>query len=67
MKAIQKLIDQTFSWSVEADEDENGYYTQDLRDFKKALTLFRNSDNEALATHIDNLDTYAREELIIAS
>ena len=66
LNAINKLMDQTFSWSVEADEDENGYYTQDLLDFKKAVTLFRNSDNEALASHIDNLDTVAREELIVA-
>jgi len=66
LNAINKLMDQVFSWSVEADEDENGLYTQDLRDYKKAVTLFRNSDNEALASHIDNLDTVAREELIVA-
>ena len=41
-------------------------YMDDLRDFKKAVTLFRNSDGEGLAEHIDYLDTLPREQLVLA-
>ena len=66
LNAINKLMDQTFSYAQEADADMAEMYMDDLRDFKKAITLFRNSDNEELGNHIDYMDTDPREQLIMA-
>jgi hypothetical protein len=66
LNAINKLMDQTFSYAQEADSDLAEMYMDDLRDFKKAVSLFRNSDNEELGNLIDYMDTEPREQLIIA-
>jgi hypothetical protein len=66
LKAINKLMDQTFSYSVEVGGELAEAYLDDLRDFKKAVTLFRNSDGEAIAELIDEMDTAPREELVMA-
>lgn len=68
LNAINKLMDQTFSYAQEAQSEGDlaVVYMDDLRDFKKAVTLFRNSDGEGIANLIDNMDTSPREELVLA-
>ena len=65
LNAINKLVDQTFSYAQDGG-DLADMYMDDLNDFKKAITLFRNSDNEELGNHIDYMDTSPREQLIMA-
>ncbi len=65
LNAINKLMDQTFSYSVE-DQELADMYTADLHDFKKAVTLFRNSDGEGIAELVDEMDTAPREQLVMA-
>ena len=65
LNAINKLMDQTFSYAQDGD-DLAEMYMDDLRDFKKAVTLFRNSDGEGIAELCDNMDTEPREQLVIA-
>ena len=66
LNAVKKLIDQTFSYAQEADEDLAEMYMDDLNDFKKAIALFRNSDCEGLADFICRMDTSPREQLVVA-
>ena len=66
LNAVNELMDQTFSYAQEADKDLVEMYMEDLNDFKKAVTLFRNSDAEALAEHISEMDTSSREQLVLA-
>lgn len=68
LNAINKLMDQTFSYAQEAqaEGDLAVLYMDDLRDFKKAVTLFRNSDGEAIAELCDEMDTAPREQLVMA-
>ena len=65
LNAINKLMDQTFSYAQDGD-DLAEMYMDDLRDFKKAVTLFRNSDGEGIAELCNNMDTEPREQLVIA-
>lgn len=65
LNAVKKLMDQTFSWAQDGD-DLADMYMEDLNDFKKAVTLFRNSDCEGLADFIARMDTSPREQLIMA-
>jgi len=65
LNAVKKLMDQTFSWAQDSD-DLAEMYMEDLNDFKKAIALFRNSDNEGLGNHIDQMDTDPREQLVMA-
>ena len=68
LNAVKKLMDQTFSYAQEAqaEGDLAVMYMDDLRDFKKAVGLFRNSDGEAIAELCDNMDTAPREQLVLA-
>lgn len=64
---VEKLCDQTFSYSIESETNSmKQLYADDLKDFKLAITLFRRSDSEALAQHIQFMDTSPREELVMA-
>ena len=65
LNAVKKLMDQTFSWAQDGD-DLADMFMEDLNDFKKAVTLFRNSDCEGLAKFICRMDTSPREQLICA-
>ena len=65
LNEVNKLMDQTFSYAQDGD-DLAEMYMDDLRDFKKAVTLFRNSDGEGIAELCDNMDTEPREQLVIA-
>lgn len=67
LNAINKLMDQTFSYAQEVvDTELYDMYMDDLREFKKAVTLFRNSDGEAIAELCNEMDTASREQLVIA-
>lgn len=66
LNSVKKLMDQTFSYAQDADADMKDLYMDDLNDFKKAITLFRNSDCEGLAEFICRMDTSPREQLILA-
>lgn len=48
------------------DEELADMYNSDAVDFEKAIVLFRNSDGEGLANHIDHMDTSPREQLVLA-
>lgn len=62
---VKKLMDQTFSYAQES-ADLADMYMDDLNDFKKAISLFRNSDCEGLADFISRMDTSPREKLVEA-
>ena len=65
LNAVKKLMDQTFSYAQDGD-DLADMYMEDFKDMKKAVTLFRNSDPEALAKHVQYMDTSPRENLVEA-
>lgn len=67
LNAVNKLMDQTFSYAQESiDTELYDCYMDDLKDFKKSVTLFRNSDGEAIADLVNEMDTEPREQLIMA-
>ena len=64
---VEKLCDQTFSYSVESEtKDMKSLYEDDLKDYKFAINLFCKSDAEALNRHVDHMDTSSREQLVMA-
>ena len=66
LNEVNTLCDRTFSYFVEAEEDLKSLYHDDLEDFQTAIELFKQSDAEALATHVSEMDTASREQLVIA-
>ena len=66
LNEVNTLCDRTFSYFVEAEEDMKSLYHDDLEDFQTAIELFKQSDAEALATHVSELVTEPREQLVIA-
>lgn len=67
LKAVGKLMDQTFSYAQDADDkDMAEMYMDDHRDVLKAIRLFRLHDGEGLAEFCDRMDTAPREQLILA-
>ena len=68
LKAVGKLLDQTFSYAQEAqaEGDLAVMYMDDHRDILKAIRLFRLHDGEGLAEFCDNMDTAPREQLVLA-
>lgn len=48
------------------DQDLSEMYEDDAKDFHKAISLFRQSDAEALAQHVQFMDTHPREALVVA-
>lgn len=64
---VQKLCDETFSYSIESETNYmKELYADDLKDFKLAISLFRRADPEALSQHVYFLDAAAREQLVVA-
>ena len=49
-----------------AGSDLESIYADDAGDVQQAINLFRSSDAEGLAQHIDELDTMVRESLVVA-
>jgi len=65
LNAVNKLMDQTFSYAQEGG-DLAEMYMDDLRDFKKVVGMFRNCDAEGLAKFVYEMDTCTREQVVIA-
>ena len=64
---VEKLCDQTFSYSIESETNcMKELYADDLKDFQLAISLFRRADPEALSQHVYFLDTITREQLVVA-
>ena len=65
--SIQKLIDQTFSYSVEAKgTDLEQLYLDDMKSFQKAQFLMARKDFDHCSTYIDEMDTEPREQILLA-
>ena len=64
--SIQKLIDQTFSYSLEAPMDLADLYLADTADFKQVQWLINSNDIDGAVAKIDNMDTEPREQIILA-
>jgi len=65
LNAVKKLMDQTFSYA-QSSKRLSDMYMEDLKDLKKAVTFFRNSDCEGLSEFVSHMDTAPREKLVEA-
>jgi len=70
MSAIQKLLNQTYSWAVEAGDVKNfdlsKSYMDDVRDFNEVTYLVRAGYIDAAAKYLNEMDTDPREEMVLA-
>jgi hypothetical protein len=66
LNEVKTLCDRTFSYFVEAEEDMKNLYHEDLEGFQNAIELFKQSDAEALATLVSEMDTEPREQIVVA-
>ena len=66
LNEVKTLCDRTFSYFVEAEEDMKNLYHEDLEGFQNAIELFKQSDAEALATLVSEMDTEPREQIVLA-
>jgi len=65
--AIQKLIDQTYSYFVEAQgTDLADLYKDDLSDFQAVQWMINSDDIDGAVAKIDNMDTEPREQIVLA-
>ena len=64
--SIQKLIDQTFSYSLEAPMDLADLYLADTADFKQVQWLMNSNDIDGALAKIGNMDTEPREQILLA-
>ena len=64
--SIQKLIDQTFSYSLEAPMDLSDLYLADTADFQAVQYLINSDDIDGAVAKIDCMDTDPREKIILA-
>ena len=65
--SIQKLIDQTFSYSVEAKgTDLADLYKDDLSDFQAVQWMINSDDLDGAAAKINCMDTEPREQMVLA-
>ena len=65
--AIQKLIDQTYSYFVEAQGTSLAdLYEDDLSDFQAVQWMINSDDIDGAVAKIDNMDTEPREQIILA-
>ena len=66
LEEVKTLCDRTFSYFVEAEDDMKNLYHEDLEGFQTAMELFKQSDAEALATLVSEMDTEPREQIVLA-
>ena len=70
MSAIQKLMEQTYSWAVEAGDVKNfelsKSYMDDVRDFNEVAYLLSAGYTSAAAKELNEMDTAPREEMVLA-
>ena len=64
--SIQKLIDQTFSYSLDASMDLADLYLADTADFKQVQWLMNSNDIDGALAKIGNMDTEPREQILLA-
>ena len=65
--SIQKLIDETFSYLVEAQGTSlANLYEDDLSDFQAVQWMINSNDIDGAAAKIDNMDTEPREQIVLA-
>ena len=65
--SIQKLIDQTYSYFVEAQGTSlANLYEDDLSDFQAVQWMINSNDIDGAAAKIDNMDTEPREQIVLA-
>ena len=65
--AIQKLIDQTYSYFVEAQGTSLAdLYEDDLSDFQTVSIMLGMNDHEGACIKINDMDTEPREQIILA-
>ena len=65
--SIQKLIDQTYSYFVEAQNTPLAdLYEDDLSDFQCISTFLNMEDYNGVLAKLDNMDTEPREAMIVA-
>ena len=65
--SIQKLIDRTFSYTVETHgTDVGNLYKDDLSDFEAVQWLINADQLDAASTKIDNMETEPREQIVLA-
>ena len=65
--AIQKLIDQTYSYFVEAQGTSLAdLYEDDLSDFQVISTFLGMDDYAGVNAKLDNMDTEPREAIVMA-
>ena len=65
--SIQKLIDRTFSYSLEAqDAGLADLYLADTADFKQVQWLMNSNDIDGALAKIGNMDTEPREQILLA-
>ena len=65
--SIQKLIDQTFSYSLEAQgTDLADLYLADTADFQAVQRLINENDIDGAVAKIKRMDTEPREQIILA-
>jgi len=65
MQAIQKLIDQTFSYAQEGGELAE-MYIDDMKQFQEVQLELTFGDYDAASKVVDDMDTEPREQIIIA-
>ena len=65
--SIQKLIDETYSYFVEAQgTDLADLYEDDLSGFQAVQWMMNADDLDGVTAKMDNMDTEPREQLILA-
>ena len=64
---IQKLIDQTYSYFVEAQGTSLAdLYEDDLSDFQTVSIMLGMNDHEGACIKINDMDTEPREQIVLA-
>ena len=64
--SIQKLIDQTFSYSLEAPMDLADLYLADMAAFQAVQRMINSDDIDSAIAKIERMDTEPREQIILA-
>lgn len=66
--SIQKLIDQTFSYSVEAKHCPGlaKAYLSDIKEYQKVQSLLESNDFRSAILAVDKMDSIPREQILSA-
>jgi hypothetical protein len=66
MTAIKTLIDQTWSWAHQSDDESSSAYLEDYYDFVNVTIALKAQNYSAAADLVDEMDTEPREAIICA-